>query len=253
MTVDVRIADGVAVLTIRRPQRRNAIDLPTAQALECAVDAIDEDDDVVVSVLAGEGAIFCAGADLVAFNETGYLPVTAGRGGFGLLNQPSAKPMIAAVQGAAMGGGFELALACDLIVAAEDAKFGLPEVTYGLLPTGGGLLRLPTRVPRSLAYQMILTGQPISARKADAVGLTASLVPADDVLTEARRIASVIAANAPLSIGVAKRVLDESPEWSRADAFALQDALTDPVMQSADAAEGARAFSEKRRPRWLGR
>ena len=252
MTVDLQVVDGVAVLTLNRPQRRNAIDLATAQRLECIVDEIDAREDVVVSVLAGQGEVFCAGADLKAFRDTGALAVTARRGGFGMLDCPSGKPMIAAVQGAALGGGFELALACDLIVAAEDAVFGLPEVTYGLVPSGGGMLRLPQRIPQALAYRMILTGEPIDVDQAHSAGLVSSVVPADRVVSEALALARVIAHNAPLSVAAAKRVLDRARDWSIEERFARQAAITDPVLASADAAEGARAFAERRPPVWTG-
>jgi enoyl-CoA hydratase/crotonobetainyl-CoA hydratase len=252
MTVQLDVNDGVGLITLDRPAVHNAIDRRTAELLSDALDEIESRDDVVVGVLTGAGRTFCAGADLHAFHLTGELPVTSRRGGMGMVEHPPSKPMIAAVQGRAVGGGLELALACDLIVAEEGVVFGLPEVQHGLIASGGGLLRLPRRIPRALACELILTGDLLSARRAADLGLVNRLVPRGEAVEAARAIARGIAANAPLAVRAAKRVLDEAVDWPREEMFARQAEHTGPVLSSIDAAEGARAFSERRRPTWLG-
>ncbi|MFE2998632.1 crotonase/enoyl-CoA hydratase family protein [Nocardia sp. NPDC059246] len=252
MTVQFEIVDGVAIVMLNRPDVHNAIDVPTAEALADAVDEIDRNDEVVVGVLSGVGKTFCAGTDLKAYHSTGRLPVTQRRGGYGILERPPTKPMVAAVQGQALGGGFELALACDLIVAESGARFALPEVKFGLLPVGGGILRLPRRIPRALALEMILTGEGIDAERAAELGLVNRLVSVGDGLDAALVLARSIAGNAPLSVRVGKQLFDESADWSREEAFARQAVLADPVLNGHDATEGARAFVERRRPVWTG-
>jgi len=252
MSLLFEVSDGVAVITLNRPEVRNAIDRATAEAISDALDEMDARDDIAVGLLTGRGSVFCAGADLKAFRATGLLPVTARRGGMGMVDVPASKPMIAAVEGQALGGGFEIALACDFIVATDDALFGLPEVKHGLVPAGGGILQLPHRVPRSVALQMILTGDPIDARRAADLGLVNQLVASGTVFDAAYAMARSIAANAPLSVRAAKRLFDESLGCSWEQAVRLQTAITQPVLESNDAAEGARAFSEGRPPQWSG-
>jgi enoyl-CoA hydratase/crotonobetainyl-CoA hydratase len=175
------------------------------------------------------------------------------RGAFGLVERPAAKPMIAAVEGAALGGGLEIALACDLIIAAEDARFGLPEVKRGLTAAAGGLLRLPRRIPRAVAMELILTGEPITARRALELGLVNRVASAGAALAVARDLARSIAANAPLAVRASKLLVEQSADWPLAEAFARQKPHTDAVRASQDAAEGARAFVAKRQPEWSGK
>jgi enoyl-CoA hydratase/crotonobetainyl-CoA hydratase len=248
----VEVDAGVMVLTINRPARRNALDLPTAEALAAALDELEARSDVHVGVLTGAGGSFCAGMDLKAFAETGQRPITASRGGLGIVGRPPAKPMIAAVAGHVLGGGFEVALACDLIVAAEGTVFGLPEVKRGLVAAGGGAVRLTRRLPHHLAMELLLTGEPLPAARGAELGLVNRLVPPAELLQAARALAAVVARNAPLAVAATKRIAVESAEWPAAEAFTRQAAYSDPVRLSRDAAEGARAFTEKRPPVWTG-
>jgi enoyl-CoA hydratase/carnithine racemase len=249
--VDIR--DGVAEITINRPHRRNAIDKPTADALAAALDALDAGDQVRVGIITGAGGYFCAGMDLKALTETGERPVSESRGALGIAERPPDKPLIAAVEGPALGGGFELALACDLIVAAASATFGLPEVTRGLVAGGGGLIRLPRRVPRNVALELVLTGGRLSASRAEALGLVNRLAERGEALTEARALAGMVAAGAPLASRVSKEIVNESVDWPMVDAFAMQADRVQLVRDSQDAMEGTAAFVAKRTPVWKGR
>jgi len=244
-------ADGVMVITINRPEVRNAINRATAEALAAAADELDRRDDLTVGVLTGAGSSFCTGMDLKAF-LAGERPTVDGRGFAGIAERPPAKPTIAAVEGYAVAGGFEIALACDLIVAAQDAVFGLPEVRRGLVAAGGGLLRLPARVPRALAMEWALTGGWVPATRAAETFLVNRLAPPGKALDTALSLARAIAANGPLAVRATKRILDESPGWPATEAFARQREISEPVRASRDAREGAEAFAEKRAPRWQG-
>jgi enoyl-CoA hydratase/carnithine racemase len=249
----VTVTDHVAVVTIDRPDVRNAIDRPTALALEKAIDDAESDPGVRVIVLAGSGSVFCAGMDLKAFSATGERPITDRRGAFGIAEVPPNKPTIAAVEGKALGGGFEIALAADLIVAADTAMFGLPEVKRGLVAAAGGLLRLPRRVPRNVALHMTLTGEPITAIQAQALGLVTDVVAEGMATKAALDLAATIAANAPLAVRASKQIITESDDWTVSDMFERQGRITSVVRSSSDAAEGARAFVEKRSPVWSGK
>ena len=246
------VVDGVLVVTINRPEARNAIDTETALAIGAAMDRLDSDPTLVSGIITGAGGTFCAGMDLKAF-LAGERPSLPGRGFAGIVEQPPAKPVIAALEGYAIAGGFEIALACDMIVAADDAKFGLPEVKRGLVAAGGGLMRLQQRVPYHLAMEWALTGELVTARRAHDVGLVNRLTPKGGALAEALELAGAVAANGPLAVAATKRIVVESPEWSHAEMFDRQREISEPVRASEDAKEGATAFKEKRAPRWQNR
>jgi enoyl-CoA hydratase len=243
---------GVLTITLNRPQVRNAINAAVAQAVAAAIAELDASAELSAAVLTGAGGTFCAGMDLKAF-LAGERPSVPGGGFAGFVERPPAKPIIAAVEGAAVAGGFEIALACDLIVAAEDARFGLPEVKRGLVAAGGGLLRLSRHVPYHLAVEWALTGDYVSAEQARAAGLVSRVTRPGEALAQAAELAGRIAANGPLAVAATKRILAECTEWPAAEAFARQAEINEPVRSSADAREGARAFVEKRPPRWQGR
>ncbi len=247
----VEIADGIAVLTINRPEARNAINGSVASGIASAIGELDDRKDVSVLIMTGAGGYFSAGMDLKGF-LSGDDPMAGDRGFGGIVEQPPTKPIIAAVEGYALAGGFELALACDLIVASEQAQFGLPEVTRGLVAGAGGLLRLPERIPYHIAMEVALTGERIPAARLHEVGLINRLVPAGESLSAARELARRIAANAPLALAATKRVIVESRDWPRGHAFARQGEIIAPVFGSKDAIEGAGAFAEKRKPVWRG-
>jgi enoyl-CoA hydratase/carnithine racemase len=242
----------VALITLDRPQVRNAIDLATAEEISAALDRLDADSAIRVGVLTGAGTVFSAGMDLKAFSASGQRPLTASRGAFGIVARPPEKPLIAAVEGSALGGGLEIALACDLIVAAEDARFGLPEVSRGLVAAAGGVLRLPQRIPRNVAMELVLTAAAISAPEAHRLGLVNRLTASGAAVEEAVALANSIAANAPMAVRTAKQLVLASADWPADEAFARQAPHTDRVRASADAAEGARAFVDKRAPVWTG-
>jgi enoyl-CoA hydratase len=204
-----------------------------------------------VLVLTGAGGTFSAGMDLKGF-LSGDSPNFADRGFGGIVQRPPVKPIIAAVEGYALAGGFELVLACDLIVASETAKFGLPEVRRGLVAGAGGLLRLPKRIPYHLAMEIALTGEHFPAARLQQAGLVNEIVAAGEALTAAKQMASRIALGGPLALTVTKRVIIESADWDSTDAFERQGRIITPVFTSADAREGAMAFAEKRQPQWRG-
>jgi len=246
-------ADGpVAVVTINRPAARNAVNEAVASGMAATLDDLETRTDIRVIVLTGAGGTFCAGMDLKGF-LTGENPLAGGRGFGGIAERPPGKPVIAAVEGYALAGGFEIALACDVIVASEEAMFGLPEVTRGLVAAAGGLLRLPRRIPYHLAMEIALTGERVAAARLQQAGLISQLVPAGQALDRARQLAARIAANAPLALELTKRIVVESADWPSAEAFARQNDIMAPVFSSADAVEGATAFAEKRAPVWRGK
>ncbi|GAA1559481.1 crotonase/enoyl-CoA hydratase family protein [Kribbella hippodromi] len=243
--------DGIAIITINRPDQRNAVDLEVANGIAAAVDEFEERTDLAVAILTGAGGNFCAGLDLKAFTR-GEIPMLPGRGFGGLTERPPVKPLLAAVEGWAVAGGFELALSADLMVAARDANFGLPEVRRGLVAGAGGLVRLPKVLPYHLAMELALTGEPLPAATAHRHGMISVLTEPGDALAAARELARKIAANGPLAVRVSKRIVAGAVGYRDTDAFPDQQALVDQVVASADALEGARAFAEKRRPSWTG-
>ena len=242
----------VRFLRLHRPQARNAMTGKLAREIATAMDAFEASDTWQAAVITGEGGNFCSGMDLKAFTR-GELPWDPVRGFGGLTERPPTKPVIAAVEGYAVAGGFELALACDLIVAADNAQFGLPEVRRGLVASAGGLMRLPKRLPYFLAMEMALTGDLLPAQRAWAQGLVNRLVAPGQALTHARELASRIADQAPLAVRTSKQIIVQSATWAADEMFARQMPLADPIGRSEDALEGARAFAEKRAPNWRGR
>jgi enoyl-CoA hydratase len=240
----------VLVITLNRPEARNAVDAALAHGLGRALDELDADDALAVGVLTGAGQAFSSGMDLKAF-VSGERPTYGDRGFAGIVERPPVTPLIAAVEGFALGGGCEIALACDLIVAAHDARFGIPEVKRSLVAAGGALLRLPRRVPSAIAMELALTGEPIGAERAHAVGLVNALAEPGSALDVALALADRIAANGPLALSATKRILSEN--WPEAEFWARQREIARPVFASEDAREAARAFAEKRAPVWSGR
>ncbi|HEU4701924.1 MAG TPA: crotonase/enoyl-CoA hydratase family protein [Conexibacter sp.] len=246
------VRDGVLLVTLNRPDQRNAVNRALAEGIAAALDGLDGEDELRVGVLCGAGRGFCAGMDLKAF-VAGERPSVEGRGFAGIVQRASAKPLIAAVEGFAVAGGFEVALACDLIVAARGARFGIPEVKRGLVAAGGALLRLPQRIPYHLAMELALTGELLEAERMHAVGLVNRLVEPGGAVDGALALAQEIAANGPLAVAASKRILVEAPGWPADAMWERQAEISDPVRASQDAREGSLAFAEKRAPRWQGR
>ena len=244
--------DGVLLVTINRPEARNALTRAVAEGVAAAVDELDADDALRAGVLTGAGGTFSAGMDLKAFLR-GETPAIEGRGLCGITRTPPRKPLVAAVEGWALAGGFELVLACDLVVAAETARLGVPEVKRSLVAAGGGALLLPRRVPANVAMEMLLTGDPIDARRAAEVGLVNRVTPEGTALDGALALAATVAANGPLALAATKAVVRGSADWTAAEGWARQAELVAPVFASEDAREGAAAFAEKRPPVWRGR
>ncbi|MGW2548635.1 crotonase/enoyl-CoA hydratase family protein [Streptomyces sp. NPDC001635] len=253
-TTDVRTqrAGTTLLITIDRPQARNSVNAVVATLLAKALDELEADPELRTGVLTGAGGTFSAGMDLKAALR-GESPNAPGRGFGGVTEVERTKPLIAAVEGWAMGGGFELALACDLIVAAEDAHFGLPEVKRGLIAAGGGVIRLPRRIPYHLAMEFLLTGEPVSGARAGELGLANRVVPTGQAMEQALLLAEQLAANAPLALAAVKAVTRAADGVPEAEAFAAQRTVMAGLMASADVREGMTAFAERRTPRWTGR
>ncbi|KFU80063.1 enoyl-CoA hydratase [Amycolatopsis lurida] len=253
MSTEVRTerVGGTLLITIDRPSARNAVNAAVAAGLAGALDLLETDPGLRAGVLTGADGSFSAGMDLKAALK-GESPEIPGRGFGGLTEAELSKPLIAAVEGWAMGGGFELALGCDLIVAAEDAKFGLPEVKRGLIAAGGGVIRLPKRIPHHLAMEFLLTGEPIGAARAGSLGLVNRVVPSGEAAAVALQLAEQVAANAPLALALVKKIVRAADGVPDAQAFATQRAELPALMSSADVREGMQAFAERRAPQWTG-
>jgi enoyl-CoA hydratase len=248
----VRRENGILIVTINRPQQRNAVNGAVSAGIAGALDLLDSSPDLRVGVLHGNGPAFSAGLDLKAF-AAGEQVRDPDRGFGGIVERPPAKPLIAAVEGWALGGGFEIVLACDLVTAGKSARFGLPEVRRGLAARGGGVFRLPRRLPHGLAMEVIVTGAPLEAARAAEFGLVNRLVEDGQALTAAIELAELIAANAPMSVRASKAVAVQSADWPLGEEFQRQRAYLEPVFASADAAEGVAAFRERRDPKWQDR
>ena len=243
---------NVLLITLNRPDARNAVNLALAEGIAAALDELDGEDELSVGVLTGAGKGFCAGMDLKAF-VSGERPWAGDRGFAGIVRRGPTKPLIAAVEGFAVAGGLEVALACDLIVAARGAKLGIPEVKRSLVAAGGALLRLPRRIPYHLAMELALTGDPILAERAAELGLVNRLAEPGTAVEVALELAGEIAVNAPLALIASKRILEQQWDWSRERMWDAQNAISEPVFSSEDAREGSTAFAEKRPPVWRGK
>jgi len=249
--VVVEHEDGLAIITINRPDQRNAVNGAVSHGVCAAVDELDRNPALQVGILTGAGGTFCSGMDLKAFLR-GESTRVEGRGILGIAMTPPKKPLIAAVEGYALAGGFEAVLACDLVVAARNARFGLPEAKRGLAAAAGGLLRLPRLIPQRIAMEIALTGDMVEAERLYAHGLINQLTEPGGALEAAKALARRILANAPLSLAASKRVIVEQVDWALDEMWARQAAITAPVLASRDAREGAAAFAEKRPAAWRG-
>ena len=244
--------ERVLIVTLNRPEQRNAVNAEVATGIAEALDELDSNSSLSVGIVTGAGGFFCAGMDLKAF-AAGETPWIDGHGFAGITERISDKPLIAAVEGFAVAGGLEIALSCDLIVAAKGARLGIPEVKRSLVAAGGGLLRLPRMLPRNVANELALTGDPISAERGYELGLVNRGSEPGAALDGALELAGTIAANGPLALAGSKRILRESLDWDQSEAFERQAAIWQPIFASDDAREGATAFAEKRPPVWQGK
>jgi enoyl-CoA hydratase len=243
---------NVLLITINRPEAKNALNADVARGVAEAVDRLDADPELRCGVLTGAGGTFSAGMDLKAF-LAGETPLVGDRGLCGITAAPPKTPLVAAVEGWALAGGFELMLACDLVVASTAAKFGVPEVKRGLVAGAGGAFLLAQRIPRAVALELLLTGDPFDADKAERVGLINKLVEPGTAVQAACELAETIAANGPLAVATTKAVALDGAGWSPGEGDKAQARYLSPVFRSEDAREGARAFAERRAPVWQGR
>lgn len=244
--------DQILIITLNRPQVRNAVDQELATGLAAALDELDRDGRLLAGVLTGAGGFFCAGMDLGAFTAGG-VPVVDGRGFAGVVERPPAKPLIAAIEGFAIAGGLEIALACDLIVCARGARMGIPEARRSLVALGGALLRLPRRMPYHVVMELALTGELMSAEIFHRFGVVNRLVDDGEALAAALDLAGNVVASGPLAVTASKQILAEQWDWNEAEAWVRQNQIAAPVIESEDAQEGALAFKSRREPQWKGR
>ena len=243
--------DGVLVVTINRPEAKNAMTKAAAEGIAAAMDRLDSDDNLRVGILTGAGGTFCSGMDLKGFLR-GESPSIEGRGFGGIVQKPPEKPLIAAVEGYALAGGLELMIACDLVTANTGAKFGIPEVKRGLVAAAGGVMMLPDQIPERIAMELALTGDFIDAARAYELGLI-NRITDGEALAAAKELAASIVANGPLAVRVSKQVIKQSRGWPMDERYTRQTQLIAPVFVSEDAREGAAAFAEKRAPNWKGK
>jgi enoyl-CoA hydratase len=244
-----RIGDHLLVIRIDRPHRRNAFDGATARAMEAAIDDYEADDTLRCAIVTGSDVAFCSGQDLIAAAH-GDMGTSQKRGGFGIMAMPPTKPIIAAVEGHALAGGLELCLSCDLIVSSRTANMGIPEASRSLVAVGGGLFRLPKRIPYHLAMELALTGKPWPATRMAELGLVNRLTEPGEALAGAIALAHEILAAGPLATKASKQIVQRAYDWQDAEGWEKQMAFAGPVMKSEDMAEGLRAFAEKRDPVW---
>jgi len=245
------VRDGVLIVTINRPEAKNAMNKAAAEGIAAAMDRLDADDDLRVGILTGAGGTFCSGMDLKGFLR-GESPSVEGRGFGGVVQAPPKKPLIAAVEGYALAGGLELMIACDLVVANAGAKFGIPEAKRGLVAAAGGVMMLPDQIPERIAMELALTGEFIDAQRAYELGLINKVVEGS-ALDGALELAKKIVANGPLAVRVSKAIVKQSRGWPMDERYKRQGELIAPVFVSQDAREGSLAFAEKRAPNWKGR
>ena len=248
----VDVSDGIMTITLNRPEAKNAANKALAEGVSAALDELESNDAIRVAIITGAGGTFCAGMDLKAF-VTGEMPLVEGRGFAGITEWTPSKPVIAAVEGFALAGGLELMVSCDLVVAADNARFGIPEVKRGLAAAAGGLMKLPRQIAPRIAMELALTGDFIDAARAESLGLINQVVPAGGALQAAKELAAKISANGPLAVRISKQVIVESGDWSAEEMWQKQQALVMPIFTSEDAIEGATAFAEKRAPNWKGK
>ena len=244
--------DAVLVITLNRPEVRNAVNAALAEGVALALDELDADEGLSLGILTGAGGFFCAGMDLGAFVK-GESPYYGDRGFAGITRRSARKPLIAAIEGFAVAGGLEIAIACDLIVAASGAKLGIPEAKRSLVAAGGALLHLPKRMPYHAVMELALTGDPVPAERFHELGVVSRLAEPGGALDAALELAAAIRPNGPLALAASKEVLQRQYDWSSEEMWEKQGEIVGPVMASEDAREGATAFKEKREPRWQGR
>jgi enoyl-CoA hydratase len=245
------VRGGILIITLNRPEAKNAANRALAEGVAAALDRLDSEDDLRVGIITGAGGTFCSGMDLKGFLK-GERPSIEGRGFAGITQAPPKKPIIAAVDGYALAGGFEIMLACDLVVANTDAKFGIPEAKRGLAAAAGGLVRLPRQIAPRLAMELALTGDFVSAARAYEMGLVNRLTDGPS-LDGALELAASITANGPLAVARSKQIITESRDWSDAEMWTKQAEILGNLFATDDAREGAAAFAEKRKPNWTGK
>jgi enoyl-CoA hydratase len=249
--VELERRGNIALLTLNRPEARNAISPEVSQTMAGLLDEIEADADLRAVVLTGNGDVFSAGADLKVVAAGRGMDIAKGKGGFaGITTRDFPKPIIAAVNGPALAGGFEIVLSCDLVVAADTSRFGIPETQRGLMAAAGGLIRLPKRVPMAVALELAMTGDPIEADRALALGLVNRVVPRDQVVAEACALAERIGENSPIAVRLSRRLVKEAAELSEDEGWKRTNELAIQIFASGDAVEGATAFAEKRKPVW---
>ncbi len=244
------ITDGIMIITINRPEAKNAMTKAASEAIAAALTELDDRADLRVGIITGAGGTFCSGMDLKGFLR-GELPHVSGRGFGGIVQKSADKPLIAAVDGYALAGGLEVAIACDMIVANENAKFGIPEVKRGLAAAAGGLMRLPKKIPPHIAMELALTGDFIDTKRAYELGMI-NRITSGPALEGALELARIIAGNGPLAVKKSKQVMVESHAWSEAEMWKKQTETLGNLFATNDAREGAAAFAEKRKPNWTG-
>jgi len=252
--VRVERVGHILVMTLARPRARNAVNAAVAAGLEAAVDLLETDDELWAGVLTGDGPVFCAGADLKAVAAGGLADLVTERGGFaGFVRRARTKPVIAALNGDALAGGMELAIACDLVLAAEGVRMGIPEAARSLLAVGGALANLPKLIGEKAALELAMTALPWPAERFVGLGLVSAVVPQADLRAQALRLAESICANAPLAVRASRAVIVDGRELDQNARWELAERHLAELVATADYREGLESFVEKRQPRWTGR